>query len=186
MKTTLQGYQQEVMKTLTILQSIMGKAVSEQQSKNGDSLTLTLSQQQAIKEVMLKWEQKMSQFVHIATESETQFSTEISTGNGYYMEKSSNSSSSNYSSSSNSSLSSTSKPNGESLDSGESSSSNSSLTSTLNPDGESSDSGERSSSNSSLNSGLDFKHDDESLDLKPDGETLNGMDMNGLESKLHI
>lgn len=94
MKTTLQGYQQEVMKTLSTLQSVMSKVVSEKQSQNGGSLTLTVSQQQAIKEIILKWEQKMSQFVKIATESEKQFSNEISTEHNYRMEKSSSSTSS--------------------------------------------------------------------------------------------
>lgn len=100
MKTTLQGYQQEVMKTLTILQSVLTKAVSGQQSQNPGSLTLTLSQQQAIKEITLKWEQVMSQFVRVATESEKQFSMETSTGNGFHMKKSFSSSSSSSSSSS--------------------------------------------------------------------------------------
>lgn len=99
MKTTLQGYQQEVMKTLTMLQSVMGKSVSEQQSQNDGSLTLTLSQQQAIKEIVMKWEQVMSQFVKIATESEKQFSVETSTGSGYHIKKTSTSSSSSTSSS---------------------------------------------------------------------------------------
>ncbi|ESQ32627.1 hypothetical protein EUTSA_v100054041mg, partial [Eutrema salsugineum] len=93
-------YQQEVMKTLTILQSVMSKAVSEQQSQNDGSLTLTSSQQQAIKDIILKWEQVMSQFVKVATESEKQFSMETSTGHSYHIKSSTSSSTSTSSSNS--------------------------------------------------------------------------------------
>ncbi|EOA25243.1 hypothetical protein CARUB_v10018557mg [Capsella rubella] len=72
-KKSMEAYQGEVMKTLQELETIHSQIVS--QNKGKKSLTCTPAQQVQIQQTITKWEQVTTQFVEVATKSETQSSS---------------------------------------------------------------------------------------------------------------